>query len=248
MASFARIALAGGSFVKVEFHSNDDVLDLVKRACAEFPHWGTADMIFLSLVAGGGNEPTEEVISAVLSSGRRLDASLPLECAGVSTGAWLVARRRTAGASPTTLARSHNSCSSRSRSSLPDNPLCALTNTHISHSHIPSTEQTPPPIGTCTPLSADLIFCLPSPLASWLTQHSKRRIIGSLLLFCMWETASSLLPQEWKMWGFPVLGVLLLSSLGFWMDDRSMTATWVVTSLVTCSILGWAALKVGGAP
>ena len=76
----------------------------------------------------------------------------------------------------------------------------------------------------------------------WLTRHSTRRIIGSLLLLCVWETVSSLLPQEWKTWGFPVLGGLLLTSLGFWMD-KSMAATWVVTVLVVCSILGWAAVK-----
>ena len=81
----------------------------------------------------------------------------------------------------------------------------------------------------------------------WLTRHSKRRIIGSLLLFCVWETVSSLLPQEWKAWGFPVLGGLLLTSLGFWMDNRSLTAMWVATSLVTCSILGWMAVKLGRA-
>ena len=108
---------------------------------------------------------------------------------------------------------------------------------------IPSTEQT----GSCTPLSADLICCLPTPLAKWLTRHSKRRIIGSLLLFCVWETVSSLLPQEWKTWGFPVLGGLLLASLGFWMDDKSMTATWVIASLVVCLSLGWIAVTVQGA-
>ena len=92
-----------------------------------------------------------------------------------------------------------------------------------------------------------LLCCLPTPLAMWLTRHSKRRIIGSLLLFCVWETVSSLLPQEWKTWGFPALGGLLLTSLGFWLDDRSMAATWVATSLAACSILGWIAVKVWAA-
>ena len=166
----------------------------------------------------------------MLSSGGRLGVRWSLSRAEISSGAWLVARKiADGGASRSRFARAYApSCTQ----------LLSLTYTDLPHSH-PSTEQ----MGFCAPLSADLICCLPTPLAIWLTRHSERRIIGSLLLFCAWETVSSLLPQEWKTWGFPVLGGLLLTSLGFWMDDRSMTATWVVTSLVACSILGWMAVN-----
>ena len=40
MASFVRIALAGaGSFAKMEIRAGDDISDLAKRACTEFPSW-----------------------------------------------------------------------------------------------------------------------------------------------------------------------------------------------------------------
>jgi hypothetical protein len=93
MASFVRIALAGaGSFAKMEIRAGDDISDLAKRACAEFPSW-KADSAQLSLylvAAGGKDEPTEEAISAVLSSGR-LGVGWSLEDAGIFSGAWLLA-------------------------------------------------------------------------------------------------------------------------------------------------------------
>jgi hypothetical protein len=100
MTSFVRIALAGaGLFTKIEIRADDDISDLAKRACAEFPHWGTADLLSLYLAAaGGGEEPSEEAISAVLSSGGRLGVGWSLTRAGVSTGAWLVARMIAKGA------------------------------------------------------------------------------------------------------------------------------------------------------
>jgi hypothetical protein len=95
MASFVRIALAGaGSFAKMEIRAGDDISDLVERACVKFPHWGTADKLSLYLVAAGGkDEPTEEAISAVLSSGGRLGVGWSIEDAGISSGTWLVARK-----------------------------------------------------------------------------------------------------------------------------------------------------------
>ena len=95
MASFVRIALAGaGSFVEVNIVEGDTVSRLAKRACAEFPRWGTADTLSLYLVAAGGDEePTEEAISAVLSSGGRLGVGWSLTRAEISSGAWLVARK-----------------------------------------------------------------------------------------------------------------------------------------------------------
>ena len=96
MSSFVRIALAGaGSFVKVRIVEGDTISRLVKRACAELPSW-KADSAQLSLylvAAGGKDEPTEEAISAVLSSGGRLGVGWSLEDAGISSGAWLVARK-----------------------------------------------------------------------------------------------------------------------------------------------------------
>jgi len=96
MVSFVRIALSGaGSFAKMEIRADDDISDLAKRACTEFSHWGmNAGQISLYLVAAGGkDEPTEEAISAVLSSSGRLGVGWSLEDAGISSGAWLVARK-----------------------------------------------------------------------------------------------------------------------------------------------------------
>ena len=96
MASFVRIALAGaGFFAKMEIRAGDDISDLAKRACAEFSHWGVnAGQISLYLVAAGGDEePADEAISAVLSSGGRLGVGWSLSRAEISSGAWLVARK-----------------------------------------------------------------------------------------------------------------------------------------------------------
>ena len=94
MASFVRIVLAGaGSFAKMEIRASDDISDLVERACVKFPSWkADSAQISLYLVAAGGDEePAEEVISAVLSSGGRLGVGWSLSRAGISSGAWLVA-------------------------------------------------------------------------------------------------------------------------------------------------------------
>ena len=95
MASFVRIALAGaGSFAEVNIVEGDTISRLAKRACTEFPHWGTADKLSLYLVAvGGDEEPVEEAISAVLSSGGRLGVGWSLSRAEIFSGAWLVARK-----------------------------------------------------------------------------------------------------------------------------------------------------------
>ena len=102
MASFVRIALAGaGSFAKMEIRAGDDIADLVERACAKFPSW-KADSAQLSLylvAAGGDEEPAEGVLSAVLSGGGRLGVGWSLTGAGISSGAWLVARRIVDGGS-----------------------------------------------------------------------------------------------------------------------------------------------------
>ena len=92
MASFVRIALAGaGSFAKMEIRAGDDISDLVKRASTEFPHWGTADKLSLYLVAAGGDDtPTPSAVD----SARHLDQiGWSLTRAGISSGAWLVARK-----------------------------------------------------------------------------------------------------------------------------------------------------------
>ena len=92
MTSFVRIALAGaGSFVEVNIVEGDTISRLAKRACAEFPHWGTADKLSLHLVAAGGDDmPPPSAVDAA----RHLDQiGWPLSRAGISSGAWLVARR-----------------------------------------------------------------------------------------------------------------------------------------------------------
>jgi len=96
MASFVRIALAGaGSFAKMEIRAGDDIADLAERACAKFPSWkADSTQLFLYLVAAGGDEePDEEAISAALSTGGRLRVGRYLKDAGISAGAWLVARK-----------------------------------------------------------------------------------------------------------------------------------------------------------
>ena len=93
--AFVRIALAGaGSFAEVNIVEGDTISRLAKRACAEFPSWkADSAQLFLYLVAAGGDEePAEKAISAVLSSGGRLGVGWSLTRAGISSGAWLVAR------------------------------------------------------------------------------------------------------------------------------------------------------------
>ena len=92
MTSFVRIALVGaGSFAKMEIRAGDDISDLAKRACTDFPHWGTADKLSLYLVAAGGDDmPTPSAVD----SARHLDQiGWSLTRAGISSGAWLVARK-----------------------------------------------------------------------------------------------------------------------------------------------------------
>ena len=93
MTSFVRIALAGaGSFAKMEIRAGDDIADVVERACAKFSHWGAnAGQIALYLVDAVGDDlpPPSAVDSA-----RHLDQiGWSLMRAGVSSGAWLVARK-----------------------------------------------------------------------------------------------------------------------------------------------------------
>ena len=96
MAPFVRIKLDGvGFFAKMDVCAGDDVSDLAKRACAEFPHWGTADKLSLYLVAAGGND---------LLSPEQVDSARPLDQigwsltrAGIPSGAWLVARKAADG-------------------------------------------------------------------------------------------------------------------------------------------------------
>ena len=96
MTSFVRIALAGaGSFAEVNIVEGDTISRLAERACVKFSHWGVnAGQISLYLVAAGGDEePADEAISAVLSSGGRLGVGWSLSRAEISSGAWLVARK-----------------------------------------------------------------------------------------------------------------------------------------------------------
>ena len=106
MTSFVRIALVGaGTFAKMEIRAGDDISDLVERACAKFSHWGVnAGQISLYLVAAGGKDMPS---SSAVDSARHLDQiGWSLEDAGISSGAWLVARKIVdGGASFSCLAR-----------------------------------------------------------------------------------------------------------------------------------------------
>ncbi len=93
MASFVRIALAGvGSFAEVNIVEGDTISRLAERACAKFPSW-KADSAQLSLylvAAGGKDMPSPSAVD----SARHLDQiGWSLEDAGISSGAWLVARK-----------------------------------------------------------------------------------------------------------------------------------------------------------
>ena len=92
MASFVRIALAGaGSFAVLDIVEGDTLGHVAKRACAKFPHWGTADKLSLYLVAAGGKDTPSP---SAVDSARHLDQiGWSLEDAGISSGAWLVARK-----------------------------------------------------------------------------------------------------------------------------------------------------------
>jgi hypothetical protein len=93
MTSFVRIALAdAGSFAEVNIEEGDTISRLAKRACTEFPSW-KADSAQLSLylvAAGGKDTPSPSAVD----SARHLDQiGWSLEDAGISSGAWLVARK-----------------------------------------------------------------------------------------------------------------------------------------------------------
>ena len=101
MAPFIRIRLAGvGSYGEVGLQPDDTIARVADRACAKFPSWkADASQLHLFLVAEGGDEePSDDAASAVLSGGSRLGAGWPLGRAGVTSGAWLVARA--AGSDP----------------------------------------------------------------------------------------------------------------------------------------------------
>ena len=92
MTSFVRIALAGvGSFAEVNIVEGDTISRLAERACVKFSHWGVnAGQISLYLVAAGGKDMPSP---SAVDSARHLDQiGWSLEDAGISSGAWLVAR------------------------------------------------------------------------------------------------------------------------------------------------------------
>jgi hypothetical protein len=93
MTSFVRIALAGvGSFAEVNIVEGDTISRLAERACVKFSHWGVnAGQISLYLVAAGGKDMPSP--SAVDSARHLYQIGWSLEDAGISSGAWLVARK-----------------------------------------------------------------------------------------------------------------------------------------------------------
>ena len=98
--SFIFIKLATAKedvFARVVITSSDLVTDVADRACKQYTHWqlNAAQLSLYLVAAGGDDEPAEEAVSAVLSSGRRLGIGWSLSRAGISSGAWLVARKIT---------------------------------------------------------------------------------------------------------------------------------------------------------
>ena len=139
VGGFVRIALVGaGTFAEVNIVEGDTISRLAERACVKFPHWGVnAGQISLHLVAAGGDdEPAEEAIGAVLSSGR-LGVGWSLNRAEIFSGAWLVARKIVdSGASPWLARVSPRTPHSPPHLSSPPRALC-------SHPQSPSASATP---------------------------------------------------------------------------------------------------------
>ena len=93
MTSIVRIALVGvGSFAEVNIVEDDTISRLIERACAKFPSWkADSAQLSLHLVAAGGDDLPNP---SAVESARHLDQiGWPLSRAGVSSGAWLVARK-----------------------------------------------------------------------------------------------------------------------------------------------------------
>jgi hypothetical protein len=90
--AFIYIKQAGvsSSFAKLETRPGDAISDLAERACSKFPSWRADATLSLYLVAqGGGGMPS----ALAEATARHLDQiDWPLERAGISSGAWLVAR------------------------------------------------------------------------------------------------------------------------------------------------------------
>ena len=93
MTSFVRIALAGaGSFAEVNIVEGDTISRLAERACVKFPSWNAdSAQLSLYLVAAGGDDMPPP---SAVDSARHLDQiGWSLTRAGISSGAWLVARK-----------------------------------------------------------------------------------------------------------------------------------------------------------
>ena len=93
MTSIVRIALAGaGSFAEVNIVEGDTISRLVERACVKFPSWrADSAQLSLYLVAAGGDDMPPP---SAVDSARHLDQiGWSLTRAGISSGAWLVARK-----------------------------------------------------------------------------------------------------------------------------------------------------------
>ena len=100
---YAFVKLEGfGFFAEVPLLPGDTVARLAGRACSMFERsWRVdATQLALHLAAPAGDlEPTDAQLRAALTTGR-LGMGLPLERAGVTTGAWVLARVAAAAGAP----------------------------------------------------------------------------------------------------------------------------------------------------
>ena len=92
-----RVKLAGapGPLAEVRKCEGDTIARLAERACATFPSWRLdASQVFLHLLAAGGDEePAQGAAATALTGGSsHLASGWSLARAGVSPGAWLLAR------------------------------------------------------------------------------------------------------------------------------------------------------------
>jgi hypothetical protein len=116
-ATFAFIKRVGAAafeeeaFAKLQLEGCADVADVAERVCLKFPYWGVhAEQVCLFLAAGGGEVPPPPAMLAAAAAdpSARLGEGLTLAHAGITPGAWLLARVPPPAAAPGASAAAHD--------------------------------------------------------------------------------------------------------------------------------------------
>jgi hypothetical protein len=113
---------------------------------------------------------------------------------------------------------------------------------HCLHARPPLTQPTLP-TSPAQPdsLSAEILCCLPPTLAVWLGNRSPRRTLASAFLFFAWETASALVPLQWKLLICPVAATLLGTLVAATADDPMRRLVLATSAFAVLSMLAAAA-------